>query len=441
MIFNKMLFNPLALIILTAGSIFAATHDHGEFPEQDILELSTTGALKHDTSAVLLQEDEKPVSAAASLANMDYEAAKKAQTDSSLAILSDDMMCYIISEYISNPQDFLGLSQSCRWLYGLMQNPTVIKHLILTEKQQRLSPLFPNPMSLRTLISTHYLNPNWQPLLKKDNLFFLSHHLQHLSLNDALPLETKEGLAKALKTNTTLKHLKLGGNGTGDSFGLDILNAIANNPGKALTSLDLSTTQIGDEAVHALTQILQKDQVLTTLSLGANLLTRPALIAIAQALEKNKILKSLDLQCNLIGDEVGQAFGNALKTNTTLTSLNLSFAGLGAESGKSLAAALEINTSLEELNLMANRIGDEAGKALANALKVNKTVKVLILSSNSLIYNGLADEAVKAFVESLSGNTTLTKLFLGYCRCMDPALKSQLTELAAQKEGFVFFIE
>jgi hypothetical protein len=116
--------------------------------------------------------------------------------------------------------------------------------------------------------------------------------------------------------------------------------------------------------------------------LSASNLPEDGLLALAEVLNTNTELTSLSLRHNSISDNGVRALADALKINTALTVLLLGFNSIGNEGARALAGALEVNSALTLLDLDSNAIGAEGASALAEALKANSALVVLTLGSN-----------------------------------------------------------
>src|SRR3989338_6644607 len=91
-------------------------------------------------------------------------------------------------------------------------------------------------------------------------------------------------------------------------------------------------------------------------------------------------LTSLNLSSNQLGDEGAGRLAEALAFNSTLTNLNLKSNNVGDKGASRLAEALATNSSLTSLNLMNNWVGDEGAGRLAEALAINSALTTLNLS-------------------------------------------------------------
>jgi Ran GTPase-activating protein (RanGAP) involved in mRNA processing and transport len=144
--------------------------------------------------------------------------------------------------------------------------------------------------------------------------------------------------APTCQTNATLISLDLAGNYIGVAGATAIITALQTNNTR-LTSLNLTSTGIGDDVATIL----------------------------AAALQTYTALDSLDLCGNDIGDGGATALATALQTNTTLIWLDLCDNGIGDAGATALATALHTNTTLTWLNLECNDIRNAAANALLSA--------------------------------------------------------------------------
>ncbi|MBP9694279.1 MAG: hypothetical protein KBE16_06205 [Alphaproteobacteria bacterium] len=109
--------------------------------------------------------------------------------------------------------------------------------------------------------------------------------------------------------------------------------------------------------------------------------------AFAESLKENRTLTSLNLSSRNIGDEGARALAESLKVNGRLTSLVLYNNQIGDAGARALADALKENRTLTSLDLSRNNIGDEGARALADALKENRVLTGLDIMGN---YIGVA---------------------------------------------------
>ncbi|KJE92014.1 hypothetical protein CAOG_03051 [Capsaspora owczarzaki ATCC 30864] len=214
-----------------------------------------------------------------------------------------------------------------------------------------------------------------------------------------------KAVAEAIKVNTTMTELKLGGNLIADVGARAIAEAVRANC--TLTVVDLAENRIGDAGARAFAETLKVNNTLTKLDLNENQIGDAGAQAIAEALKVNKTLTVLYLWHNQIGAAGAQAIADALKVNTTLTELYLYKNPIGDDGAQAIAEALEVNTTLTKLYLWENQITCTGAQALAEALKANTTLTELTLGENQI-----GDAGARAIAEALKVNETLTMLYL-----------------------------
>lgn len=233
-------------------------------------------------------------------------------------------------------------------------------------------------------------------------------------------------LASALKVNGVLTTLNLSSNQIGEKGAIAMAEALKVNG--ALTSLNLSYNYVGPGLGIPLAMALKVNGVMKNLYLEFNQIGKEGAIAIADALKVNGVLENLNLETNQIGKEGAIAIADALKVNVVMNSIDLDGSALpikqlkGTEpvetldlsrkklrflSGIVIAALIEVNGVLTNLNLAGNNLRAEGGKALAEALKVNGVMTTLSLQSNSI-----GSEGGIAMAEALKFNGVLKELNL-----------------------------
>lgn len=123
--------------------------------------------------------------------------------------------------------------------------------------------------------------------------------LTNLNLNNHrdVTVEILEDVAKALKSNTNLKHLQL------------------------------ANTQMTDKTAKIFAEALSKNKTLESINLESNFLTGDGIMAIMKVLETNTNLTALRLanQSAIIGSQVEQKIVTSLEKNSTLLVFGMSF--------------------------------------------------------------------------------------------------------------------
>ena len=145
-------------------------------------------------------------------------------------------------------------------------------------------------------------------------------------------------VARALKTNTTLKHLDISWNlcrkedytpaQQATEEGVQCAMEFAELLGRhdcALEALTLDGNMMGTTGVMLVLKALQDNAALALkhLSVGSSALDDDAAAHLAMYVRENTVLRSLDLTHNAITNSGAAAFKEALSNNTTLTSLSL----------------------------------------------------------------------------------------------------------------------
>ena len=164
---------------------------------------------------------------------------------------------------------------------------------------------------------------------------------------------------------------------------------------------------------QVLPRVVNNDPNLTCLKFNLKHLIVPATSRLIKALKFNTTLTSLDLSSAQIGDHQVAQLSEVLKTNFSLVSLNIqrnTITDLGAES---LVAALEINSTLRRLDLSGNRIGDEGMMSFRDVLIRNQSLTFLNFHSsfrnlNSICVVGLKDNWI------IRKNQTLYDLYFNF---------------------------
>lgn len=92
---------------------------------------------------------------------------------------------------------------------------------------------------------------------------------------------------------------------------------------QSCTTLNLSATNIGDDAAHAIAAALVRESSLTTLSLHGNNIGDDGAQAIAAALERNSVLTALYMGANKIENKGARALATSLQSNSALAKLDM----------------------------------------------------------------------------------------------------------------------
>ncbi len=135
-------------------------------------------------------------------------------------------------------------------------------------------------------------------------------------------------IAAALQSNTTLRHLDLGGNVEISAEGARAVAAML-YCNSTLCVLDLSNTSIADAGADSLATVLQQCRTLTSLNVAFAEISPLGLAKIASMLEQNGSLTTLDVSSNGAFDAVGlRSLVTSLLRNATLSTLELNSCSL-----------------------------------------------------------------------------------------------------------------
>ena len=185
---------------------------------------------------------------------------------------------------------------------------------------------------------------------------------------------SEQALGEMLKTNTTLKSLKMSGN-----------------------------TSLGDTGVKCIGKGISANTTLVLLNLRNCGITASGAEYLSQMLSQNRSLQSLDIGANKhIGDEGISSIAGVLKSNKTLRELLMPHCGI--TDGKPISEALKTNRTLVKLDLSANFcITDTALILLGEGLRHNCGLEILKFSPQ------VTNDSLKHFILSLQ-NSHLTKI-------------------------------
>ncbi len=230
------------------------------------------------------------------------------------------------------------------------------------------------------------------------------YHLKSLDVShNNLDSTAVDHIAETIIHTPQLERLTLRANNAiqeGDTVYL--ISAVGNQ--KALKSLDLASTNIGEEDCNQLAQLISSSQCLEQLDVGHNNLSSDSLRILFRGMQKNNCLKYLRLPGNILGDSEAAML---LAENTSIIEVDLHDCSISTIGGVALALSLMTNSTLETLNISNNLLGEEAIYKFSELLLHNKTLKMLEMN-NSLLTQPNAD----MLVESLSNNMTLEQLTL-----------------------------
>ena len=201
-------------------------------------------------------------------------------------------------------------------------------------------------------------------------------------------------ISQALKSNVTVKTLDLSCNNIGVNGAKTLAVALCHNC--TLEHLFISNNEIMDDGAVAICECFTiKDKRLScikSLDLALNSLTSCSITAIITAIQEGA-LTLLDLSSNDLGDNGVYEISKALQVNLTIKQLFMLKSNIGVRGGLSLAVALCHNHTLEDLYLSRNKILDDGAIAFGESLRTNRTLKHLDIAQNNITEIGATDLA------------------------------------------------
>jgi Ran GTPase-activating protein (RanGAP) involved in mRNA processing and transport len=190
-----------------------------------------------------------------------------------------------------------------------------------------------------------------------------------------------------------------------------------------ITSLDLSSTEIGNRGVGILAQALEVNQSIKSLLLQRNGLEGTGAIAIANLLRRNSTLLELGLDHNRLGDGGMAAIAHALGvayTRELLTSTDcraVDSASVGQFNEPSFDAA-QAHSSLTRLSVQDNRIRHVGASAIATLVRNRPSLTILAFK------NPLGDLGTEQYVSALVARGMLSDIELRDCMLSELGIAS-----------------
>ena len=222
----------------------------------------------------------------------------------------------------------------------------------------------------------------------------------HLYENDLKSSATV--ILQALKENYQLKVLNLGGNNMTGQVAEDLANVIKNNSG--LEELHLYENDLKSSATVIL-QALKENYQLKVLNFNSNNMTGQVAEDLANAIKNNTSLEELYLSQNDLRSSATVIL-QALKENSQLKRLHLNNNNMTGKVAEDLANVVKNNCNLEQLCLENNNLGPSA-TVILQALKENSQLKVLNFNSNNM-----TGQVAEDLANAIKNNTSLEELYL-----------------------------
>ncbi|XP_060080342.1 leucine-rich repeat-containing protein 74A-like [Ylistrum balloti] len=194
-----------------------------------------------------------------------------------------------------------------------------------------------------------------------------------------------------------------------------------------VTTLDVSSNDIGKDGLNNIIRMLDENMSLTNLNISHNNVGTTGARLLSELIANSKMLKTISASGNKFGDEDASCIAESLKVSRVLQSLNLSHNNFHERGGETLAEGIEENTSLTDLDLSWNHLRLGGAIAIAEALKENKTLETL-----NIAWNGFSNAGCKVISGSLEVNTKLHTLNLSNNRIGYDGAKAVMNPLYNQ---------
>ena len=226
-------------------------------------------------------------------------------------------------------------------------------------------------------------------------------------------------ISQALKSNVTVKILFLSYNIIGVNGAKALAVALCHNC--TLEHIYINNNKIIDDGAVAICECFKiKNKRLScikSLTLASNGLTSHSIAAITTAIQEGA-LTLLDLSSNDLGENGVYEISKALQVNLTIKQLFLYKSNIEVRGALSLAVALCYNHTLEGLDLYDNKILDDGAIAFSESLKTNRTLKHLDIAQNNITEIGATDLA-----EVFKCNPVLKSLIISGNECVAEVFK------------------
>ena len=255
--------------------------------------------------------------------------------------------------------------------------------------------------------------------------------------NENVDEELLQTLVDSINANTHLIELEFTSTDMANLHSLKIL--VRQQDVDRLVHLKLSECRLGGAREgKALMRLLETGTALTELDLSNNLFDGDSAAYIFRGLARNSTLKELVLDENNLytqNDAWIGLFSSALHTESALVRLSMHGCALGDFLVSELANALFENNKVRVLHLGNNGMSMSGAELLLQALSSNSALKVLDLSSNSILASddGATRHRPGYIVKLLSINCSLSILDLSNACLSDSAAAEIVTGIRCNK--------
>ncbi|KAH6663745.1 hypothetical protein B0J14DRAFT_608984 [Halenospora varia] len=197
-------------------------------------------------------------------------------------------------------------------------------------------------------------------------------------------------LMKSLEPNHHIKHFLLGNNAISTTGAKEISDFIAKYPDRMETWY-IAGCHITEHGLSLLVPQMVKSSTVTNLWFKRNPFGPGSAPLLAQLVLNTKNLRTLDLETTELGDQATAEFVVAITGKvSSLRNIYLNANGIGRKACAGLARYLaDPHCQLESLFLSTNPIGDVGVELLAPGIAANKTLQRLSLTSCGLTSKGV----------------------------------------------------
>ena len=229
-----------------------------------------------------------------------------------------------------------------------------------------------------------------------------------MELTEAAGRDLLVRLAQNDVTHVYLRRAKIG-----DRMAVEICKGVAQN--RSVTMLDLRENDLTEASGRSLRFALRDNSTLESLKLGGNVLNCEGVKILSKALKSHTSLSSLSLDDNAFGDDGAASLADALRTNNRLVELNCANNHLTDAGFVQICDALLANHSLTLLNCKANYITWDGVAALEPALSSDSPLQNIDIGrqkNNACDFVHYSDPDLQARMYKESEMRDLSKYYL-----------------------------
>lgn len=138
--------------------------------------------------------------------------------------------------------------------------------------------------------------------------------------------------------------------------------------------LNFSTTELTDDAIPALLDIIHKSPNLFILKLNNNHITAKGLQTLADGMDRNNGIARLEVSTNPLGPSAGPILAGMMRDYPYLTRLSALLTKLGDDGLRPIADELRQNYRIQHVDLNKNDIGKAGAEHFIEAIRYNRAL-------------------------------------------------------------------